>query len=87
MQRKACTQDRTDDDLVRDLSTASDSERRLHITLRIVELLTQLIGHNLADALDIATEAHSILLYLYIAHLCDEVAEERVLLDEVLYFH
>lgn len=52
-----------------------------------MELLTQLIGHDLTDALNIATEAHGILLYLYIAHLCDEVAEERILLNEVLYFH
>ena len=53
----------------------------------IVQSLAHLVGHDLAGTLHVASEAHSILLDRDITHLCDEVTEERVLLDEMFYLH
>ncbi len=53
----------------------------------LVELLTDLVGHDLTCPLYIATETHSIPLDIYVTHLRDKVTEKRVLLDEMFYLH
>ena len=85
VERKTCTQDGCHNHLIRYLLHGSNAQRRLDHACRVVQLLRYLVSHNLRHTLHITAEAHRVTLHNLIAHLCDKLIENRVLLIEYLY--
>ena len=66
MERQTGAEDGAEDDLVVREGRGGLAERRLDLDGLVVQLLADLIGTDLADALQVAAEAERVLLNVYI---------------------
>jgi hypothetical protein len=79
VKRKACAQDRGDDDFVVVELDFGLAERCLDRAGRVAEPFRDFVGHQFADAFQIAAETHRIALDPAVADLGDELVEDGVL--------
>jgi len=59
----------------------------LHRLHGVGQFFTHLVGHQFADALDVAAETHAVGLDVHIAQLGDVLVEDAVLFREMDDFH
>ena len=87
MEGQSCTQHRCQQQIILHHRNVDGAKRCGHGARLVVERLRQLVGHHLADTLDIVTEQEPVLLIALIANLGHELIHARVLFTEVDYFH
>jgi hypothetical protein len=80
---QAGAEDGGDDRLAREYFGGCDAEGGLDFFFRSGEVLADLVGGDLSDAFEVASETHAVQLDLLVADLADPVAEEGILFREV----
>jgi hypothetical protein len=78
MQRQARAQNRTQHELVFNLGRGFDAERRLDFDTFIMQVFAQFIRHDLANTLDVPAKAHTVVLYVDVPDLSQEMVQYAV---------
>lgn len=87
VERQAGPEDRGEHHLVGRFAADAFSERGFYFNIAIIEALGDLVGHDLAEAVEIVAEAHRIFLDFHIAQLQHIAVGEAGAVGEINYFH
>ena len=87
MERQPGTQDGGQHHAVTQHVALLHAQRGLHADGGILHPLGNLIGHDLAQALDVGTEAQAFLLQLLVTDFAHELAHKRIVFTQVDNVH
>ena len=87
MEGQSGTEDRCHHHIVHRHVDLCVGKRRMHGLLLIVKRFAYLVCHHLAHSLYVVAEEQSVLLIVLVAHLCQILVDDRILITEIYYFH
>ena len=78
MKRQSGAEDCAYDQLIIESRCFGRSERRLHLFLAVIEGFADFVGNHFADTLQIAAEAHTVVLDTHVAQFGDIAVDHGV---------